>query len=251
MGLYNRDYNLDVRRGLVPGVSLVTVIGHSNDVRTTSETLMPGLVTIAPDALFLTPATVTVSSTDANDTSAGTGLRTLLLSGLDASGNPQSETITMNGTTGVVSANTYSWIQSMVALTAGTSLVNFGTLYAGTGTVTAGIPAVRLCSMESGANNSTTAAYMVPTGKIFHAEQLTISLGDSTKTMVVDIYIRNVTTGLYLKAVEYNIPAGFQLQPIIAFTGLVAGTIVDVRVNTDAGTGASATVALAGYLVNT
>ena len=241
------DFSLESRRGNVSDVTKVSTIGHANDVGSANETIQPGTGTIAPDALIATPATVTVSSTSANDTSAGTGARTLLLSGLDASGDTQSETITMNGQTAVTSANTYKWIQSMVVLTAGTTGSNEGDLYAGTGTVTAGKPAVLLCSGEIGANISATSAYMVPNGHIFHPTQVSIIFSDSTKQVTADIYIRNATTGLYLKVLEINAPAGYWIQPVDAFGGQPSGTIIEIRASIVSGT-TSLTSAIAGYL---
>jgi hypothetical protein len=242
-------FNLEVRMGKVPGISMATTIGHSNDVGTSVETLMPGTGSIAPDALISTPATVTVSSSDANDTSAGSGARTVLLSGLDSNLDPISETITMNGQTGVTSANTYKWIQSFAVLTTGATGSNEGIIYVGTGTVTAGKPAVLLGSGEIGANISQTAAYMVPNGKIFHPRQVTIALGDSTKFLSVEIYIRNAATTLYVKALEVNAPAGYWTQTVEAFAGQGEGTVIESRAAVDSAT-ATATVALAGYLVD-
>lgn len=242
-----KDFSFEARRGNVSGVTKTTTIGHANDVGTSLETLMPGAGSISPDALIATPATVKVSSTDANDTSAGSGARTLLLSGLDSSGVVQTETITLNGQTEVVSVNTYKWIQSFAVTSVGATTWNEGTIWVGTGTVTAGVPATKLCSAEIGANISAVGAYMVPASKVFHPTQLTVIMGDSTKTINVDIYIRNVTTGIYAKAFEANTVAGYWVQPVVAFTGQAAGTVIELRASVSAGT-ASVTSALAGYL---
>jgi hypothetical protein len=135
----------------------------------------------------------------------------------------------------------------MTVLTAGSGLVNAGTIYAGTGTVTAGKPAVLLCSMEPTANISALGAYMVPTGVSFYPTQVSVSLGDTAKSLTAAVYIRSVATGLYLKAVEYDVIGGFFIQPVVAFAAQAAGTVLEIRCSVDTGT-ASGTVALAGYL---
>ena len=106
-----KDYNLEVLKGNVPGSAVVIIIGHDDANPTTRTTYSPGLGAATGDinqsTIHVTPAVVSMASTNANDTSAGTGLRTVLLSGLDSNGNAQTETISLNGTTAVASVNTY------------------------------------------------------------------------------------------------------------------------------------------------
>ena len=82
-----------------------------------------------------------VSSSSTSDTSAGTGARTVELFGLDANYDEISETITLNGQTAVNTTNEFLRINRMVVKSAGTGGQNAGVIYAGTGTVTTGVPA--------------------------------------------------------------------------------------------------------------
>lgn len=78
-----------------------------------------------------------MSSASTNDTSAGTGARTVEITYYDSSGNgPFVETITMNGTTAVNTANSnICFIESMIVKTAGSGGTNAGviTLFGSTG----------------------------------------------------------------------------------------------------------------------
>ncbi len=105
--------------------------------------------------------TVNVFSSSANDTSAGTGLRTLIISGLDANGAVQSETITLNGTSAVTSTGTYTRVNLAYGVTAGSGGVNAGTITVRHTTTTANVFTI----IPIGANRSQVCAYTVPLDK--------------------------------------------------------------------------------------
>jgi hypothetical protein len=105
-----------------------------------------------------------VSSSSANDTSNGTGARTVLISGLNSSYNPISETLTLTGQTEVATANSYLRVTGIQTLTAGSNGSNAGVIYVGTGTVTTGVPAVIHELAPIGFNTAMSGAYTVPAG---------------------------------------------------------------------------------------
>lgn len=76
-----------------------------------------------------------INSTSANDTSAGTGARTVTINYLDASFALHSETVTLNGVTGVntVGAN-IAYIESIQVATVGATGGNAGTIQVWTAT---------------------------------------------------------------------------------------------------------------------
>ncbi len=71
-------------------------------------------------------AAPSVVSTNANDTSAGTGARTIRVFGLDANFDLQEEDVSLDGLTPVVLPQTYTRVYKMMVLTAGTSAENEG-----------------------------------------------------------------------------------------------------------------------------
>lgn len=126
------------------------VFGHNQSVDTTERIISPGMpsATGVQDITLLEGASITVSvaSTSANDTSAGTGAQTMLLEGQDAFGNEIGETIILNGQTPVNSTLTYFWVAEMLVIDAGTSRSNEGIIYAGDSadTFTTGVPDTRI-----------------------------------------------------------------------------------------------------------
>jgi hypothetical protein len=69
-----------------------------------------------------------ILSTDADDTGAGNGARTIWIQGLGSDWCLQSETITMDGLTEVNLANTYIRMFRMIVMTAGDTESNEGTI---------------------------------------------------------------------------------------------------------------------------
>lgn len=77
-----------------------------------------------------TNAQRSIASSSANDTSAGTGARTIRITYLDQTGaGPFTETVTMNGVSNVNTANSnICYIESIEVLTTGSGLANAGTI---------------------------------------------------------------------------------------------------------------------------
>jgi hypothetical protein len=122
------EFYLQIRKGKIMGHSAFSKGGANPSTGTTWATVWPegGVVTYPSSA-----TTLTVSSTDANDTSAGTGLRTLKVKGLDATFTEIEETLTLNGQTAVTTTNSYYRIQSLSGETAGSTGSNEGIVYCG------------------------------------------------------------------------------------------------------------------------
>lgn len=157
------EYGLAIRRGLVPGVSIVHKFGRNPDIDTASgfEDLWSGggLYT----GFNATAAEiVTVVSSSALDTAAGTGARTVELFGLGAGFVSQSEVVILNGVTPVSTVNSYLRLDVVLVLTAGTGGFNKGTITCRQSITTANIFAV----MPIGGNDALIACYTVPAGKI-------------------------------------------------------------------------------------
>lgn len=157
--LQNRDFLIDVALGNVAGHSLVSKFGHNAAVQTggTAEDIWDA----GGDWAKPTVARVhNITSTDADDTAAGTGARTLDIYGLDGSGNLQNETISMSGTTNSATSNSYTMIHRMVVATAGSSNSNEGTISA-----TAVTDSTVTAQVAIGEGQTLMAIYEIPTGK--------------------------------------------------------------------------------------
>lgn len=121
------DFRTDVALGLIPGLANVPfIVGMSPAVINTAfEDIWDNA------GLFSWPTSAEsweIVSDDANDTSAGTGARTVLVQSLDASYVRQSQVVTLNGTTPVALTGTHIRTEKTTVITAGSSEVNAGNL---------------------------------------------------------------------------------------------------------------------------
>lgn len=187
----HEDFTFQVARGQIPGHRSVVVFGFSPDVDTTESTVWPttGLMTHPAAALQMK-----VSSSNAADTSAGTGARTVLIQGLDADYNEISETVTLNGQTAVTTTNSFLRINYAIVTTAGSTESAAGDIYFGTGTVTAGVPATVYNIIKFNYNNTITGHYTVPAGHTAYLVQGLFSSGQPGGSS--QIQGRLLTTGL-------------------------------------------------------
>lgn len=156
----NEPFELQVSRGQITGHANELISGISGSVGTSYTTVWNQNTVYA----YLSAAAVMqISSSSANDAAAGTGARTILINGLDANYNQISETVTLNGQTAVNTVNSYLRVFQIAVLTAGSGEAAAGSIYAGTGTVTSGVPAV-IYSVYATANGATAAIWTVPAG---------------------------------------------------------------------------------------
>lgn len=247
------DYNIQVRLGNVPGFAAVAIQGHNEDLTTNKITLAPGLTTeiLTQSDLDTTAATVQVASTSANDVNTtGTGLRTLAIIGLDAAGAAQTETVTtLNGQTAVATTATFSAVYGIRGLTAGTTGSNEGVIWVGNGTFAAGVPPTPYISTDIGFNKSLTGYYVVPAAKTFYGIQFIASLAAANKD--VELFIETSADGVFwVTEAVFGVVQGDNIYgPILAMTGLVAGTHIRIQAEASAA-GSDITVILDGYLVD-
>lgn len=169
-------FELQVARGQITGHSTVLVSGTFPTLGTSQATVWNR------GGIYVYPATaqvMVVASSSANDAAAGTGARTVVIQGLDASYNQIEETVTLNGQTGVNTTNSFLRVTHMYVATAGSGLAAAGTISVGTGTVTAGVPAVVYLNYlaQSGA---TSAVWTVPAGYTAYINAIQASSGNAT-----------------------------------------------------------------------
>lgn len=106
-----------------------------------------------------TGETVNIASTSINDTAAGTGARTVVITGIDEDYNEITDFITLNGTSNVVTTNSYIEIFRIVVYQAGSLEHNEGTISATTtGTATL------LATVEAETGITQQCHYTIPAG---------------------------------------------------------------------------------------
>lgn len=232
-GLVATTHFIHERRGEIPGHTPRSYIGHTGAVDTNLRYLHHEQNTgdLSLQALFDTPATVKISSTNVADDGnpVGTGAQTILLEGFDSSGEPQSETVTLDGTTEVVSANTYKFVERATVTAVGSGGSNAGVIWIGAGTVTAGVPATKYLSMEIGTNLSRGGSFYVPNGKTFYPVHFSIVLSDTAKNVNVRF---STYAGIEYEVYDAHFTGTSNIeQDINGFPGISENTILEVRAN--------------------
>ena len=180
-------FDLQVVRGQVDGHSQVLVSGYNGAVGASYETIW------TESSIYVYPASATVikiSSSDADDTAAGTGARTVTIVGLDGSYNQISETVSLNGQTAVNTTNSYLRVFHLMVNTAGSSGAAEGVIYAGVGSVTAGVPAT-VYGVYSANGGSTACIYTVPAGYTGYIFDFLVATGCTTANAFTAIGLYN------------------------------------------------------------
>lgn len=108
--------------------------------------------------------TLYLVSTSVNDTAAGTGIRTVRVVYLDAAGNQQVTTATLNGTTPVSLGSGFSFIQWMEAATVGSTAGAIGNISISS-TNGAATVSTTFEYIPIGHCHSKSGRYKIPTGK--------------------------------------------------------------------------------------
>jgi hypothetical protein len=171
-------FEFQVGRGQIGYHSVVHVFGYNPDIDAgVEETVWTAGGILGHPA---SPAIMSVSSTSANDTSAGTGARTVYILGINGTGGYTSETVILNGQTAVNTVHAYDSIERMSVVTVGSGGKNAGDITMGTGVVTAGVPAVPYGQIATGENSSLIGHWTCPTGHTGYLVGGSISSGTET-----------------------------------------------------------------------
>jgi len=166
------DFYLAVAKGDFTGYSNVSKFGYNPSVGSGNyESIWEGSNAYpwmsAADQLE-------VLSSDTDDTSAGTGARTVELQGLDSSWNSLTETVTMNGTSAVTTTGSFLRIFRARVVTAGSSGRNEGTI-----TIrdqdTSTTRALITNGATDGNGQTLMAVYTIPAGKTGYIININIS----------------------------------------------------------------------------
>jgi hypothetical protein len=120
------NYIYQVALGNIDGAAAWHKFGYNSDVDTAAEEV---IASFGGSINIMTSAdTLDVVSDDANDTSAGTGAQSVLITGIDENHAYQIEVVTMNGVTPVTTTNSWLGVNRVVVLSSGSGNVNAGNI---------------------------------------------------------------------------------------------------------------------------
>jgi len=240
----SEPFELQISRGHIAYHKPLFKFGNNATVGDSLETIWAegGLYS------YLTAATVLkVSSSSTNDTSAGTGARTVQLYGLDADYNEINELVTLNGQTVVNTTQSFLRINRMVVRSAGSGGANAGVIYAGTGTVTTGVPANVYASVNgvTGANQSLMSLWTVPAGYTAYMLQYDVSNGTTSNTPAVcklilavrpygEVFqskdVKSLTTGMHVEE-TFALPLKIEEKSDIEVRAISSSSSVDFDIS--------------------
>ena len=170
-------YQYAIAEGGVSGHNGIYKFGQNESVGTSPETIWDEGGLYPWTDIDAAAGQVTVSSTSAQDTaSTGTGAWTCTIYGLTASGDEQSESFNLAGQTPVTSSRSYGRVNRVIVNTAGTDNANAGIIRVGTGTVTAGVPAVVWALVEVGRNQTLMTVWTVPNAMTLYVTRANFSI---------------------------------------------------------------------------
>jgi hypothetical protein len=197
-------FELQVARDQITMHESFCQFGINGAVGTSLETVWVGGATYSFPA---SATTTTVSSSSTDDTSAGTGARTVLVEGVNASYVAVSETASLNGQTGVTLTNQYLRVNKLTVLTAGSGGTSAGSIYVGTGTVTTGVPAAIINRTGTSSNESEAGFYTVPAGYTAYITRWTMSSANATANTSTRFILRvRPYGGVFGYKAVYNLP---------------------------------------------
>ena len=226
-----KNFIIETAAGRVDGYSSERKFGRNVNIgtATTPEDVWNGGGVYTGFPTTGAAETVEVFSASGNDTSAGTGARTVQLFGLDADYNEQTETITMNGTTPVTSSLTYWRLARARVLTVGSGQTNAGEITIRHTTTTANVFAV----MPAAKGQTAILAFTVPAGKkaLFSQIQMVVEGGsNSGAEMSFEFKIRDNSSAGVVRTLLYGFASrGAPFVEQSAFTDPI-GEKVDVWV---------------------
>lgn len=171
------DPDLEVARGLRSGISAAIKFGRSLAATTGTDVWAMGTSFVVP----ATAAAITIVSSDANDTAAGTGARTVFVEYIDSNYNSASVTVTMNGTT-PVAVGTGWHVNRGYVVTAGSNAGAVGSLTMSS--AAAGTPV--LARILATYNHTMSSIYMVPAGYSLYMKRLDMGIQSSNANGTAD-----------------------------------------------------------------
>lgn len=165
LNLLLKDSHVAAAAGDIRGIEYDTRYGYNLDLDTgVEETLWSqGGVYVHPT----TARTVNFVSTDADDTAAGTGARTIRVFGIGSDGEAVTEDLTLNGTTPVPSTIPMRAVNRFFVLSAGSTSQNEGTI-----TATQTVSNLVLASIPVGISINQGCIGVVPKGEKWVVSEL-------------------------------------------------------------------------------
>jgi len=238
MGVYE-PFDLQVSRGQISGHSTLSLFGYQAAVGNTKIPVWENATTYT----YITSAsTLTLVSTSTSDDLVAK----VLISGLDSSYSPISETLALNGTTNVTTVNSYFRVNSMVMTTPGTSQTT------NVGTITLKQSSNVIAQINVGISKTQMAIYTVPAGYSFYLDLAEVNTSNSyTSSNIITYSVQaiNNVTGVKLSVLQQPFVSIYVANRSSDPFVYTEKTDIQWQLVTSTGTTVSAGVVIAGKLI--
>jgi len=188
----NEPFDLQVSRNQIYGHQTLSLFGYQSAVGNTKIPVWENATTYT----YITSAsTLTLASSSASDDT----LANILINGLDANFKPISETLTLNGVTGVTTINSYFRVNSLLMVSPGTGQTT------NVGTITLKQSSNIVAQINSGIGKSQSTVYTVPAGYSFYLDFAEVNTSNSyTSSNIVTYSVQaiNNNTGVKLQVLQ-------------------------------------------------
>jgi len=199
-------HQMAVANNEINSLKSIFKFGFNPDINSIEETIWDqgGIYSYPASAIQ-----IKVSSTSANDTAAGTGARTVTVSGLDESYSEAEETVSLNGQTEVLTNTTFIRVFRAFVETAGSSGTAAGNIYMGNGVVSGGVPATVYAKILLGENQTLMAVWTVPAGYTGYLTKIDVGTGTSNINQYIKArIIQRSFGGVFRTATKITLQTG-------------------------------------------
>jgi len=196
----NDDFGLNVARGLVKGVTGLSISGYNPAV---SSTFVPLWDVNGAYTYFSSAQVVRVWSDNAADTNVS-----VLITGLDANYDIIAETVLLNnGTTGVLTTKQFLRINNLATVG---SVNAIGSIRAGSSD-----KAITLASINDGNGRSQMSIYTVPNGYTFYLSQVNVYTNSNGSQYVNYRSYTQQPNGLTTKILQFPLTTEYNSVKIV------------------------------------
>ena len=239
----SEPFELQVSRGQISYHESVHKFGFYDSVTTSLTTIWSqgGVYSYLSAA-----STLYISSSSTADTGAGTGARTVTVSGLDNNYDQKVETVTLNGQSGVeLNGGTWLRVNRIVVNTAGSGGANAGVLYVGTeASPTSGVPTNKYATVLAGDNQTLMMIYTIPRGYTGFITQKDVSASSSAGKFAILSLVARPFGGVFNVKDRVLSSEGYSTIPYPYPLKFTEKTDIEIRAQADSA-GGSVTVSAA------
>lgn len=219
---YINNYLQQIGFGVIPGHRRIVGLGNNPSVDT--STLPEDITSTGGLYTFMdTAAPLELVSDNAADSAAGTGARTVTVSGLDANYKEVNQVITLNGLTPVAIPVSLLRVNRLVIASAGSNKTNVGTVVCRRVS-----DALNQRTMPVGFGVSRAAMYTVPAGFTLSVNQYFASINRSggTARSASMITMHQTPTGMQFSPFEFTVETSSPM-----FFESLPGTIITEKMD--------------------